>query len=71
MFLIAEAFLALTTGRITFRQPGDPRLGGGYYVSVIKRGVELDSVPGSHREGDALDWIKTKSQAYLLAEARQ
>lgn len=42
-------------------------IGGDYYVSVIKRGVELDSISGFDREGDALDWIKAKSQAYLLA----
>lgn len=42
-------------------------IGGGYYVQVIKRGVELESIKGFEREGDALDWIKTKSQAYLLA----
>jgi IS1 family transposase len=41
-------------------------IGGGYYVQIIKRGVELESIKGFEREGDALEWIKNKSQAWLL-----
>jgi hypothetical protein len=42
-------------------------IGGGYYVQVIQRGAEIDNVTGFDKEHEAVEWIKTKSQAWLLA----
>jgi IS1 family transposase len=41
-------------------------IGGGYYVMVIRRGAEIDSITGFDKEYEAIEWIKTKSQAWLL-----
>jgi len=41
-------------------------IGGGYYVQVIQRGTEIDNVTGFDKEHEAVEWIKTKSQAWLL-----
>ena len=40
--------------------------GGGYYVQVIQRGAEIDNITGFDKEHEAVEWIKTKSQAWLL-----
>ena len=41
-------------------------IGKGYSVSVLWRGGEVDTIFGFEKEADALEWIKTKSQAWLL-----
>jgi hypothetical protein len=38
----------------------------GYNVQVIKRGHEIDNITGFDKEYEAVEWIKTKSQAWLL-----
>lgn len=45
-------------------------IGGGYYVSVLKRGVEVDSISGFASEQEALDWIKNKSAAWLMPKTK-
>lgn len=41
-------------------------IGKGHSVSVLWRGGEVDSIFGFEREADALEWIREKSQAWLL-----
>jgi hypothetical protein len=41
-------------------------IGKGHSVSVLWRGGEVVSVFGFASEYDALEWIKTKSQGWLL-----
>jgi hypothetical protein len=41
-------------------------IGEGHSISVLCRGGELDTIFGFEKEADALEWIKTKSQAWLL-----
>jgi hypothetical protein len=41
-------------------------IGKGHSVSVMWRGGEVDTVFGFEKEGDALQWIKEKSQAKAL-----
>ncbi len=41
-------------------------IGKGYSVSVLWRGGEVDTVFGFEKEVDALEWIKEKSQAWLI-----
>jgi hypothetical protein len=43
------------------------RIGKGYSVSVLWRGGEVDTVFGFEREDDAMQWIKEKSQGWLIA----
>jgi hypothetical protein len=43
-------------------------IGKGHSVSVVWRGGEVDTIFGFEKEADALDWIKEKSQAWLLAQ---
>jgi hypothetical protein len=45
-------------------------IGGGYYVMIIQRGDEIDSIKGFDKEHEAVEWIKTKSQAWLLHNRR-
>jgi IS1 family transposase len=41
-------------------------IGKGHSVSVLWRGGEVDTIFGFEREDDALQWIKEKSQGWLL-----
>lgn len=41
------------------RQPG-------YYVLMIQRGLEIANITDFDKEHQAVNWIKTKSQAWLL-----
>ncbi len=41
-------------------------IGKGHSVSVLWRGGEVDTIFGFEREADALDWIRTKSQSWLI-----
>jgi IS1 family transposase len=45
-------------------------IGKGYSVSVLWRGGEIDTIYGFEREHDALEWIKSKSQAWLSEQKR-
>lgn len=42
----------------------------GHSVSVMWRGGEVDTIFGFEKEADALQWIKEKSQAWLLEQRR-
>lgn len=42
------------------------KIGKGHSVSVLRRGGEVDTVFGFEKEEDALQWIKEKSQGWLL-----
>lgn len=44
-------------------------IGGGYYVMVLQRGHEIDNITGFDKEYEAIEWIKTKSQAWLLSRS--
>jgi len=41
-------------------------IGRGHSVSVMWRGGEVDTIFGFEKEADALEWIKQKSQAWLI-----
>jgi hypothetical protein len=41
-------------------------IGKGHSVSVLWRGAEIDSIFGFQSEHDALEWIRYKSQGWLL-----
>ena len=41
-------------------------IGKGPSVSVMWRGGEVETIFGFEKEADALQWIKEKSQAWLL-----
>jgi hypothetical protein len=41
-------------------------IGKGHSVSVLWRGGEVDTIFGFEKEADALQWIKEKSQGWLL-----
>lgn len=41
-------------------------IGKGHSVSVLWRGGEVDSIFGFEKEADALEWIREKSQGWLL-----
>ncbi len=41
-------------------------IGKGHSVRVMRRGGEVDTVFGFEKEVDALEWIKEKSQAWLI-----
>jgi hypothetical protein len=43
-------------------------IGKGYSVSVMFRGGEVDTIFEFEKEADALEWIKEKSQAWLLGQ---
>jgi IS1 family transposase len=45
-------------------------IGKGHSVSVMWRGGEVDSVFGFDSENAALEWIREKSQAWLLEQAK-
>jgi len=45
-------------------------IGKGHSVSVLWRGGEVDSVFGFESEHAALDWIREKSQAWLLNQSK-
>ncbi|WP_439925701.1 IS1 family transposase [Nitrobacter sp. JJSN] len=45
-------------------------IGKGHSVSVLWRGGEVDSIFGFDKETDALEWIRTKSQGWLLDQKR-
>jgi hypothetical protein len=45
-------------------------IGKGHSVSVMFRGGEVDTVFGFEREADALEWIKEKSQAWLVEQSQ-
>jgi hypothetical protein len=46
-------------------------IGGGYYVSVLKRGEQVDTITGFAKEFDAVDWIKEKSASWQLAQRKE
>ena len=41
-------------------------IGKGHSVSVLWRGGEVDTIFGFEKEADALQWIREKSQAWLV-----
>jgi hypothetical protein len=41
-------------------------IGKGHSVSVLWRGGEVDTIFGFEKEDDALQWIREKSQGWLL-----
>ena len=43
-------------------------IGKGHSVSVLRRGGEADTIFGFEKEADALEWIRKKSQAWLLGQ---
>lgn len=43
-------------------------IGKGHSVSVLWRGGEVDSIFGFEKEADALEWIREKSQSWLVAQ---
>jgi IS1 family transposase len=45
-------------------------IGKGHSVSVMWRGGEVDTVFGFEKEADALEWIKEKSQGWLVEQNR-
>jgi IS1 family transposase len=45
-------------------------IGKGHSVSVMWRGGEVDTIFGFEREADALQWIKAKSQGWLLENSK-
>jgi hypothetical protein len=45
-------------------------IGKGHSVSVMWRGGEVDTIFGFEKEADALQWIKEKSQAWLVEQNR-
>ena len=45
-------------------------IGKGHSVSVMWRGGEVDTIFGFEKEADALQWIKEKSQAWLVETRR-
>jgi hypothetical protein len=42
------------------------KIGKGHSVSVLWRGGEVDTIFGFDKEHEALEWIKNKSQAWLI-----
>jgi hypothetical protein len=46
------------------------KIGKGHSVSVLWRGGEVDTIFGFEREEDALQWIKEKSQGWLIENRR-
>jgi hypothetical protein len=42
----------------------------GHSVSVLWRGGEVDTIFGFEKEDDALQWIKEKSQVWLIKQNR-
>jgi hypothetical protein len=46
-------------------------IGKGHAVSVLRRGGEVDTIFGFEKEADALQWIKEKSQAWLVEQNRR
>jgi len=45
-------------------------IGKGYSVSVLWRGGEVDTIFGFEKENDGLQWIKEKSQSWLIEQNR-
>jgi hypothetical protein len=45
-------------------------IGKGHQVGVLWRGGEVDTIFGFQKEADALEWIKDKSQAWLIEQNR-
>ena len=45
-------------------------IGKGHSVSVLWRGGEVDTIFGFEKEADAMQWIKEKSQAWLVEQNR-
>ena len=45
-------------------------IGKGHSVSVIWRGGEVDTIFGFGKEADALQWVREKSQAWLVEQNR-
>jgi IS1 family transposase len=45
-------------------------IGKGHSVSVLWRGGEVDTIFGFEKEADALQWIKEKSQGWLMEKQR-
>lgn len=45
-------------------------IGKGHSVSVLWRGGEVDTIFGFEKEADALEWIKEKSQGWLLENSK-
>ena len=41
-------------------------IGKGHSVSVLSRGGDVDTIFGFEKEADALQWIKEKSQRWLI-----
>jgi hypothetical protein len=41
-------------------------IGKGHSVSVLWCGGEVDTIFGFEKEADALEWIKEKSQGWLI-----
>jgi hypothetical protein len=45
-------------------------IGKGHSVSVLWRGGEVDTIFGFEKEADVLEWIKEKSQGWLLENSK-
>ena len=45
-------------------------IGKGHSVSVMWRGGEVDTIFGFEKEADALEWIKQKSQAWIVEQRK-
>jgi hypothetical protein len=45
-------------------------IGKGNSLSVLWRGGEIDTIFGFEKEADALQWIKEKSQTWLLEQTK-
>ena len=45
-------------------------IGKGHSGSVLWRGAEVDTIFGFEKEADALQWIKEKSQRWLIEQNR-
>jgi hypothetical protein len=45
-------------------------IGKGHSVSVLWRGGEVDTIFGFESEHDALEWIREKSQGWLLEQPK-
>ncbi len=45
-------------------------IGKGHSVSVLWRGGEVDTIFGFEKEADALEWIRNKSQAWLIEHSK-
>jgi hypothetical protein len=65
-----SAALAVCSAAIASYPDSGYAIGKGHSVSVVWRGGEVDTIFGFEKEADALEWIKKKSQGWLLDNKR-